>query len=103
LNPNVFAKIIDNDGKNVTAYNTPGEILLKGPSTFQGYHEVDNSDTFDHDGFYQTGDIGYCDEDGKWWIIDRKKELLKVRGFQVAPPEGMRSQLCQTNLTGLSL
>lgn len=44
---------------------------------------------FDWEGFYHTGDIGYRVRGGKnlWYIVDRKKELLKVRGFQVAPPE----------------
>lgn len=47
-----------------------------------------NAESFDKDGFFKTGDIGYCDrETKKWYIIDRKKELIKVRGFQVAPPE----------------
>lgn len=46
------------------------------------------NEAFDAEGFYHTGDIAYCDfESKKWYIIDRKKELIKVRGFQVAPPE----------------
>lgn len=47
-----------------------------------------NAESFDNDGWYKTGDIGYCDEETKkWYLVDRKKELIKVRGFQVAPPE----------------
>ncbi|CEJ94339.1 Putative Pc22g24780 protein [[Torrubiella] hemipterigena] len=47
-----------------------------------------NAESFDADGWYKTGDIGYCSAEGKkWYIVDRKKELIKVRGFQVAPPE----------------
>ena len=43
---------------------------------------------FDSEGFYHTGDIGYCDSSSKlWYIVDRKKELIKVRAWQVAPPE----------------
>ena len=43
---------------------------------------------FDSEGFYHTGDIGYCDPSSKlWYIVDRKKELIKVRAWQVAPPE----------------
>lgn len=46
------------------------------------------ADSWDEDGYFHTGDIAYCDgETGKWYIVDRKKELIKVRGFQVAPPE----------------
>lgn len=44
--------------------------------------------SWDHEGFFHTGDVAYCARDsGKWYIVDRKKELIKVRGFQVAPPE----------------
>jgi acyl-CoA synthetase (AMP-forming)/AMP-acid ligase II len=47
-----------------------------------------NKASFDADGFFHTGDIGYCNSRTKlWYIVDRKKELIKVRGFQVAPPE----------------
>lgn len=47
-----------------------------------------NAQSFDSDGWFKTGDIAYCDElTKKWYIVDRKKELIKVRGFQVAPPE----------------
>ncbi len=46
------------------------------------------NEAFDRDGFYHTGDIVSCDAKTKlWYIVDRKKELIKVRGFQVAPPE----------------
>ena len=47
-----------------------------------------NAVSFDSEGWFKTGDIAYCDEKTrKWYIVDRKKELIKVRGFQVAPPE----------------
>lgn len=47
-----------------------------------------NSESFDSDGWFKTGDIAYCDQKTrKWYIVDRRKELIKVRGFQVAPPE----------------
>ena len=46
------------------------------------------NEAFDANGFYHTGDIAYCaSKSKKWYIVDRKKELIKVRGFQVAPPE----------------
>ena len=62
---------------------------MRGPTVVPGYlnNPVGNQ-AFDSDGFYHTGDIGYCDSKSKlWYIIDRKKDLIKVRGFQVAPPE----------------
>lgn len=67
-----------------------GEICVRGPTITPGYFGNDkaNADSFDADGWFKTGDIGYCDEaTRKWYIVDRKKELIKVRGFQVAPPE----------------
>jgi acyl-CoA synthetase (AMP-forming)/AMP-acid ligase II len=55
-----------------------------------GYFEnpAANAQAFDSDGWFKTGDICYCDETThKWYIVDRKKELIKVRGFQVSPSE----------------
>ena len=47
-----------------------------------------NAESFDSEGWFKTGDIAYCDrKTRKWYIVDRRKELIKVRGFQVAPPE----------------
>jgi acyl-CoA synthetase (AMP-forming)/AMP-acid ligase II len=88
--PNLDIKLIDEVGKDITAYNVPGEICVRGPVVIPGYFENDaaNRQTFDEEGYLKTGDIGYCEEGTKkWYIIDRKKELIKVRGFQVAPPE----------------
>jgi acyl-CoA synthetase (AMP-forming)/AMP-acid ligase II len=65
-------------------------MCIRGPIVISGYFENDkaNAESFDKDGFFHTGDIVYCDEKTKkWYIVDRKKELIKVRGFQVAPPE----------------
>ena len=45
-----------------------------------------NAESFDADGFYKTGDVGYVDEAGLFYVVDRVKELIKVKGFQV-PPE----------------
>ncbi|KAI9731739.1 MAG: hypothetical protein M1834_004528 [Cirrosporium novae-zelandiae] len=88
--PNLDAKLIDDDGKDITGYDVQGEICLRGPTVTNGYFENPkaNTDSFDSEGFFKTGDIGFCDGKSKlWYIIDRKKELIKVRGFQVAPPE----------------
>ncbi|OJD19169.1 hypothetical protein AJ78_00869 [Emergomyces pasteurianus Ep9510] len=82
-------KLIDDDGKNISAYGVRGEICVRGPTVIKGYFEnpAANAESFDGD-WFKTGDIGYCDEKTKkWYIVDRKKELIKVRGFQVAPPE----------------
>lgn len=84
------SRIIDDNGNNITANDTPGEICVRGPIVIRGYFENPkaNAESFDSEGFFKTGDIVYRDGKSlKWYIIDRKKELIKVRGFQVAPPE----------------
>ncbi|TGO69394.1 hypothetical protein BOTNAR_0011g00090 [Botryotinia narcissicola] len=88
--PNIDAKIIDDDGNDITAYDVRGELCVRGPTIIAGYFENETANrlSFDSDNFFKTGDIVYCDSKTKtWYIVDRKKELIKVRGFQVAPPE----------------
>jgi acyl-CoA synthetase (AMP-forming)/AMP-acid ligase II len=50
-------------------------------------NEAATASSIDDDGFFHTGDIGHVDEDGWWFIVDRLKELIKYKGFQVAPAE----------------
>ncbi|KAH8657430.1 4-coumarate-CoA ligase-like protein [Tricladium varicosporioides] len=88
--PGCDAKIINDEDEDITTYDTPGELCVRGPIVIEGYfnNPSANTSSFDSEGFFKTGDIVYCSrESGKWYIIDRKKELIKVRGFQVAPPE----------------
>lgn len=88
--PNIDGKLVDEEGKDISAYDVRGELCVRGPTIIPGYFENDkaNAESFDTDGFFHTGDIAYCDgKSKKWYIVDRKKELIKVRGFQVAPPE----------------
>lgn len=83
-------RLIDDNGNDITGYDVEGEICCRGPTVIPGYHNNPeaNKASFDKDGFFRTGDIGYCDSKTKlFYIVDRKKELIKVRGFQVAPPE----------------
>jgi 4-coumarate--CoA ligase len=87
---NIDAKLVDDDGNDISAYDVRGELCVRGPTVISGYFENDkaNAESFDAEGFFRTGDIAYCDgETKKWYIVDRKKELIKVRSFQVAPPE----------------
>jgi acyl-CoA synthetase (AMP-forming)/AMP-acid ligase II len=88
--PNIDAKLVDDAGKDISAYDVRGELCVRGPTVIAGYFENDkaNAESFDDEGFFHTGDIAYCDaKTKKWYIVDRKKELIKVRSFQVAPPE----------------
>lgn len=88
--PNIDVKLVDDEGREITAYDVRGELCVRGPGVIRGYldNPEANARDFDEDGFFHTGDILYCDNRTKlWYIVDRKKELIKVRGFQVAPAE----------------
>jgi 4-coumarate--CoA ligase len=71
------------------ASGASGEIWLKGPNIFKGYlnNPEGTANAFSSDGYFKTGDIGYADEQGNFYITDRVKELIKYKGFQVAPAE----------------
>ncbi|PIA17650.1 acetyl-CoA synthetase-like protein [Coemansia reversa NRRL 1564] len=88
LLPNSQAKVVDTQG-NELGVCEPGELCFKGPNVMLKY--LDNPtatrNIFDENGFLQTGDIGYIDEAGFFYITDRKKEIIKFKGFQVAPSE----------------
>jgi acyl-CoA synthetase (AMP-forming)/AMP-acid ligase II len=64
-----------------------GEIRVRGPMVMQGYlnNPAATAATVDAEGWLRTGDIGHVDADGYWYVVDRLKELIKVKGFQVAP------------------
>ncbi|TKA24593.1 hypothetical protein B0A50_06353 [Salinomyces thailandicus] len=88
IDPNSEMKLIDEAGQEVGA-GERGEIYVRGPNVCLGYwrNERATQDTFDEEGFLKTGDVAIRDEKGWYWIVDRKKELIKVKGFQVAPAE----------------
>lgn len=81
------AKIIDEEG-NSLGPNETGELLIKGPQVMLGYLDdpEKTADCLAH-GWLRTGDAVYYDEDGFFYVTDRIKELIKVRGFPVAPAE----------------
>ncbi|EXJ84529.1 hypothetical protein A1O3_05198 [Capronia epimyces CBS 606.96] len=85
---NTEAKLINDDGKEVTSQGEPGELWVRGPQMLLGYwrNEQATKESKTEDGWFNTGDVAICRED-KWWIVDRKKELIKVNGLQVAPAE----------------
>ncbi|CAG0886397.1 unnamed protein product [Darwinula stevensoni] len=66
-----------------------GELCIRGPQLMKGYlrREAETAATIDSSGWLHTGDVGKVDEDGYFYIIDRIKELIKHKGFQVAPAE----------------
>jgi long-chain acyl-CoA synthetase len=87
--PDVDARIISLDDE-VTVLETGeiGELVLKGPQVMKGYLNMPTETTNAiRDGWLYTGDIAYMDEDGYFFIVDRKKELIKPSGFQVWPRE----------------
>ena len=78
-------KVVDLEtGRNVGP-NQRGELCFKGPPIMKGYHGDlrATSASLDADGFLHTGDVGYYDEDGFFFIVDRMKELIKYKGYQV--------------------
>lgn len=87
--PDVDCKILDlDDEKTEVAQGEIGELILSGPQMMKGYHNMptETANTL-RDGWLYTGDIVYMDEDGYFFIVDRKKELIKPGGFQVWPRE----------------
>lgn len=83
-------KLVDAEGRDISDWGVRGEMCVRGESVIPGYHnnETANQKSWDADGFYHSGDVMYADKaTGKLYVVDRVKELIKVRGFQVAPPE----------------
>ncbi|KAL7094660.1 hypothetical protein ACP275_11G117800 [Erythranthe tilingii] len=87
--PNLEVKFVDPEKGNSLPENTPGEIYVRSQCVMKGYHknEYETNLTIDKDGWLHTGDIGYIDDDGDLFLVDRIKELIKYKGFQVAPAE----------------
>jgi long-chain acyl-CoA synthetase len=84
--PSTEVGIFDEQG-NMLPQGSIGEICARGPQVFSGYWEKDNKDVFFPGGWFKTGDIGLMDEDGFFKIVDRKKDMIKVSGFNVYPNE----------------
>ena len=87
--PNTENIIADVDSGMPLGYNKQGEVWTRGPQVMKGYlnNPEATKSTIDENGWLHTGDIGYIDEDGMFFIVDRLKELIKYKGFQVAPAE----------------
>jgi len=86
---NCEAKVISIEDEESGSMTGEGELCIKGPNVMKGYLNNENATTktIDKYGFVKTGDIVRVDEEGFCFILDRKKELIKYKGFQVAPAE----------------
>lgn len=86
--PGIEIAIKDDEGRSL-ATGESGEICIKGPNVMTGYYNQpdENAKAFTEDGFMRTGDIGVTDERGYTKIIDRKKDMILVSGFNVFPNE----------------
>ena len=86
--PSTEVKILDDDGVEVPL-GTPGEIAVRGPQVMKGYWQRDDetAKSITPDGFMKTGDVGIMDERGYTRIVDRKKDMILVSGFNVYPTE----------------
>jgi acyl-CoA synthetase (AMP-forming)/AMP-acid ligase II len=89
LVPNTECRVVGLVTKNDVAPGEQGELLIRGPQVMLGY--LNNPDAtanaIDADGWLHTGDVGYADADGFFYIVDRLKEFIKYKGYQVAPAE----------------
>jgi len=87
--PSTYMKLIDDAGNDVTQPGTPGEIAIKGPQVMAGYWQLpdETAKTMTADGFFKSGDIGTFDENGFFKVVDRKKDMVLVSGFNVYPNE----------------
>ncbi len=86
--PNTEVRVVSPDGEDLGP-GVAGEIWIRGPQVMKGYLNDDSANraTIDDAGWLHTGDVGHVDDDGFWYVTDRLKELIKFKGFQVAPAE----------------
>ena len=84
--PSTEVAIFDDNGNQLQQGET-GEICARGPQVMSGYWKQDNTGVFYPGGWFKTGDIGSMDKDGFFKIVDRKKDMIKVSGFNVFPNE----------------
>ena len=87
--PDTECRIVDPETGEDVAEGERGELWIRGPQVMAGYLNNDEAtrETLDSDGWLHTGDIAVRDEDGFYFIVDRLKELIKYKGFQVPPAE----------------
>jgi long-chain acyl-CoA synthetase len=85
--PGTDVRLVDDDGR-VVPIGTPGELIVRGPQVMQGYwNRPDETAATIRDGWLHTGDVAVMDSDGYFRIVDRKKDMILVSGFNVYPNE----------------
>ena len=87
--PSTWLKLLDDQGQEVTEFGRAGEIAIKGPQVMLGYWQRpdETEKAMTADGYFRSGDIGVMDEAGYFRIVDRKKDMILVSGFNVFPNE----------------
>lgn len=85
--PGIEVRLVDEKGQDVQL-GDPGEVAVRGPNVFQGYwNRPDETERSLIDGWFHTGDIAVLDEEGYYYLVDRKRDLIIVSGFNVFPSE----------------
>ncbi|KAF7362187.1 4-coumarate--CoA ligase-like 7 [Mycena venus] len=90
LLPNLEARLVEDDeGKIDAAEGQPGELWIRGKTVMKGYlnNPTATKNSITPDGWFKTGDVAIRDNEGYYYIVDRRKELIKYKGFQVPPAE----------------
>lgn len=89
LVPNTRLRLVDEHDRDIISWDTPGEMLIQAPNVMLGYwrNEAATREALSADGWLRTGDVAVMNQAGYIWIVDRKKELIKVNALQVAPAE----------------
>jgi acyl-CoA synthetase (AMP-forming)/AMP-acid ligase II len=87
--PNTEVRVVDIETRKDVGVGERGELLIRGPQVMVGYlgNAQATSEAIDSDGWIHTGDVGYADADGYFFIVDRLKEFIKYKAYQVAPAE----------------
>jgi acyl-CoA synthetase (AMP-forming)/AMP-acid ligase II len=87
--PNTECRLVDPGTGEDAALGAPGELWIRGPQVMKGYlnNEKATAETVDSDGWLHTGDVAIVDDHGIYTVVDRVKELIKYKGYQVAPAE----------------
>ncbi len=87
LLPGNEMKVIDPETGETLPNGDEGELCVKGPSIMRRYYKIDPTETFDAEGFFHTGDLGFIDEEGRTHYLRRIKDVIKTGGINVSPAD----------------